>query len=90
MKNNRCMIDGEIIEFPLDKEISILDSALNVGIQLHYNCQAGFCGRCKVLLKKGQVNMDHSGGISRDEIADDYILSCCSTPLSPIEIEVIR
>ncbi|SHF23617.1 2Fe-2S iron-sulfur cluster binding domain-containing protein [Vibrio gazogenes] len=90
MQNNKCIINEEIIEFPLDKENSILDTALKHGIDLHYNCQAGFCGRCKVLLKKGQVDMDHSGGISRTEIKERYILACCSTPLTPIEIEVVN
>ncbi|QMV15608.1 2Fe-2S iron-sulfur cluster-binding protein [Vibrio spartinae] len=89
MENNKCIINQKTVEFPLDKKNSILDAALKHGIDLHYNCRAGFCGRCKVLLKKGQIDMDHSGGISRIEIKENYILACCSTPLTPIEIEVI-
>ena len=31
--------------------------------------------------------MVHNGGISTDDIADGYILACCSRPLSALEIE---
>ena len=31
--------------------------------------------------------MNHNGGILEDEIAEGYILACCSKPLSALEIE---
>lgn len=35
----------------------------------------------------GEVEMSHNGGILDSEIAEGYILACCSKPLTPLEIE---
>lgn len=35
----------------------------------------------------GEVAMEHNGGILDDEIAEGYILACCSRPLTAVEVE---
>ncbi|MBC8952719.1 2Fe-2S iron-sulfur cluster binding domain-containing protein [Xenorhabdus sp. PB62.4] len=47
---------------------------------------SGHCGKCKIKLISGEVHLDHSGGISREDISSGYILACCSFPKGNIEI----
>ena len=60
---------------------SILEAALDSGIDLSYSCQTGSCTICKATLINGEVKkigdekMDH-------ELRDDERLLCCSYPLS--------
>jgi carbapenem biosynthesis protein CpmE len=61
---------------------SVLESAFEQGIQLKYACNAGSCGACKIKLIEGKVEMDHCGGISREDIANNYVLACCTIPMS--------
>ncbi|MGB0912734.1 MAG: 2Fe-2S iron-sulfur cluster-binding protein, partial [Phaeobacter italicus] len=46
------------------------------------------CGTCKVRKTSGEVHMVHNGGISDDDVADGYILACCSHPIGKVEVEV--
>lgn len=47
----------------------------------------GVCGTCKVLKLKGEVDMEDNGGITDEDIAAGYILSCCSVARGPVVIE---
>ncbi|MFP1726487.1 2Fe-2S iron-sulfur cluster-binding protein [Lonsdalea quercina] len=89
MSEFQCRIRNTAIEFTVSENKSVLSAAYEAGIKLSYRCAAGSCGVCKVRLTFGRVKMDHSGGISRHNIADGYILPCCSAPLSNLEIELI-
>ena len=42
----------------------------------------------KVKKTSGDVHMVHNGGISEDDIAEGYILACCSNPMGKITVEV--
>lgn len=68
---------------------SILDVALDAGIEVPYSCQTGSCNTCKGKLIKGEMKM--LGLISeREDLNKEEYLLCCSYPLSDnvyIEIE---
>ena len=66
---------------------TVLQAARANGVRVAAACELGLCGTCKVKKRKGEVSMNHNGGILDHEIEDGYILACCSTPLSPLEIE---
>jgi len=51
-------------------------------------CEQGICGSCRVRKISGEVEMNHQGGITEDEIADGDILACCSRALSPLVLEL--
>ncbi|AKH63551.1 MULTISPECIES: carbapenem biosynthesis protein CpmE [Photorhabdus] len=72
--------------FNISSDETILKCAYKNGVKLKYHCASGYCGKCKVKLISGEVNLEHAGGISRDKISDGYILTCCSYPMSNIEI----
>ncbi len=67
---------------------NILAIAREVGLNIPSACQFGVCGTCKVRKKSGEVHMVHNGGISDDEIADGFVLACCSNPIGTVEIDI--
>lgn len=66
---------------------TVLAVAKAAGLNIPSGCTFGVCGTCKVKKTKGEVHMVHNGGISDDDIADGYILACCSNPMGAVEIE---
>lgn len=67
---------------------TILAAARSVGLNIPSGCTFGVCGTCKVKKTEGEVHMVHNGGISEDDIAEGYILACCSNPLGKVAVEV--
>jgi ferredoxin len=85
----KVRIDQYDKEFSVAANQTILEAAYEAGVHLPYACQSGSCGSCIVLLKKGEVEMDHSGGIARSEIKEGYILTCCSIPKTDVVISLV-
>jgi len=66
---------------------TVLQTARASGVRIAAACEFGLCGTCKVRKLSGEVEMNHNGGILDEEIAEGFILACCSKPLAPLEIE---
>jgi ferredoxin-NADP reductase len=62
-------------------------AASQVGLHIPKACGMGICGTCKVKKIKGEVVMSHNGGITDEDVADGYILSCCSVPQGDVSVE---
>ena len=82
------------IQFSLSgKEITaapgetVHSAALRAGIRIPKACGMGVCGTCMVLKTAGEVRMQHDGGITDEDVAAGYILSCCSVPLQDMAID---
>ena len=73
--------------FTGNNQSSLLDQIENNNISIPSKCRAGICGKCSVLLKSGKVDQSDSEALSEEKIQKGYILSCCSIPLTDIEIE---
>lgn len=75
--------------FPIDKDETILEAALDHGLTLPYSCRNGACGVCKGKVISGSV--DHGKAqdfaLSVEEKAAGMALFCCATPLSDLVIE---
>ena len=74
------IIDGENMNFSMDKDNNILDEALANGLDVPYSCQGGVCTTCMGKLEKGKVLMDDDQMLSDEEINDGLILTCISKP----------
>ena len=74
------IIDGENMNFSMDKDNNILDEALANGIDVPYSCQGGVCTTCRGKLEKGKVIMDDDQMLSDEEINDGLMLTCISKP----------
>jgi ring-1,2-phenylacetyl-CoA epoxidase subunit PaaE len=67
---------------------TVLETALDAGIDMPFSCAVGGCGTCRVHLARGSVAMDEPNCLSADERADRYVLACVSRPSSPCTLEV--
>ena len=50
-------------------------------------CGMGICGTCKVLVKEGETEMSHNGGITDEDVEAGYVLSCCSVPKTDVVLD---
>lgn len=58
---------------------SILD-AIEDDCDIQFNCRVGICKMCRIVVKEGEVKKSNP---------EDYVLACCSRPVtSVVEIEV--
>jgi ferredoxin-NADP reductase len=62
-------------------------AAAKLGLLIPKACGMGICGTCKVMKLGGEVEMDHNGGITEEDEAEGFILSCCSVPKGDVRIE---
>ncbi len=67
---------------------TVLAVAKAAGLNIPSGCTFGVCGTCKIKKAVGDVHMVHNGGISEEDIADGYILACCSHPIGKVSVEV--
>lgn len=67
---------------------SVLQACLRQGIIIPCGCGQGMCGTCMVRKVSGHVEMHHQEGITPEQEAAGYILSCCSKPVGDIEIVI--
>ena len=74
-------LDGRRRTVPFDaEEGNILDSARAAGLPAPYACKAGVCATCRAKLVSGEVEMAANYGLSKEEVAQGYILTCQSVP----------
>ena len=73
----------------VDKGTDLLTASIKAGIHIYNSCGGeGVCGRCKVIVKKGEFVTEHSGRISEKERKEGYVLACRTTPESDLEVLV--
>lgn len=62
-------------------------AASKLDLHIPKACGMGICGTCKVMVKEGEATMDHNGGITDEDVAAGYVLSCCSVPQGDVVID---
>ena len=70
---------------------SILAAAKQQDLNLPHSCQSGICGQCKARLLKGKTGVwqpHFEMALSKQEEQNGYILLCCSTAESDLEVEM--
>ncbi|OQW67867.1 MAG: CDP-6-deoxy-delta-3,4-glucoseen reductase [Proteobacteria bacterium ST_bin12] len=68
---------------------TVLQAAIEAGINLPYGCRNGACGACKAKLLQGKVmHDDYQGSAMSDaELAAGNALLCCARPMEDLSIE---
>ena len=83
MSNVTVIVDGDEFNFELDMGAeSILDAAMEQGADLPFSCKGGVCCTCRAKLVEGKVNMEINYSLEEEEIAEGFILTCQSHPLT--------
>lgn len=67
---------------------TLLELAEHHDVELDYGCRSGSCGDCKVKVLSGEATMRCDDGISDEERAEGYVLSCVAVPRGSCTIDV--
>lgn len=73
-------LNGSEETFVVPAGKSILQSALEKGIELPFSCQSGLCTACMGKCKEGSVIMKNQEALSDDDIKGGYVLTCVGYP----------
>lgn len=76
-------------QFQVRPSQTVLEAAIEAGINLPYGCRNGACGACKGKVISGKVmHDDYQGSAMTDaELAAGQALFCCARPLEDLVIE---
>lgn len=69
------------VAFDPDKH-SILDNVRAAGLPAPFACKGGVCATCRAKVTAGEVSMKVNYGLSQQELAEGYVLTCQATPVS--------
>ena len=76
---------GQRFECAADE--TILKAAQRAGLRWPFSCANGICGTCRTRKLVGEIEMNHNGGLRPREVAQGWMLPCCSKPLSDIDLD---
>lgn len=76
-------LDGQDTEFIMNQENLVLDSVLEEGLDAPYSCRGGICSTCMALVTEGKAKMRKNQILTDEEVAEGYILTCQSQPITP-------
>lgn len=88
--NNRSItIQNTGHQFSVRPSQTVLEAAVEAGINMPYGCRNGACGSCKGKVLAGKVmHDDYQGSAMSDaELAAGHALFCCARPLEDLVIE---
>ena len=74
--------DGQEYKVLVQPNRAILETALDMGIDLPYSCQSGLCTACRGKAISGKVKLDEEEGLSQSERNEGYVLTCVGHPLT--------
>lgn len=77
-QNIELFFAGEKYEILVPENVSILDAALNNGINLPYSCKGGQCSACLAKCISGKVSMVYNEVLTDNDLNAGLILTCCA------------
>lgn len=76
-------LNGRRVQVAFDPEKhSILDNVRAAGLPAPFACKGGVCATCRAKVTAGEVEMKVNYGLSAEELAEGYVLTCQATPVS--------
>jgi ring-1,2-phenylacetyl-CoA epoxidase subunit PaaE len=70
-------------EFDLETGgISVLDAAIEAGVDAPFSCKGAVCCTCRAKVLEGKVKMDANFALTDDEVEQGFILTCQSHPIT--------
>ena len=80
------LLDSWDISFVGDNKTTILEQAEKNGVNIPYNCRAGYCGVCRVTLESGEVRVLADHALTDDGKKAKKILACSCIPQTDVVI----
>ena len=78
---NRCI--------EVDKGENVLRAAMKADVHINASCGGeGYCGKCRVIVEKGDVRQKLQVKLSEEEVKQGYVLACTATLESDADIRV--
>jgi uncharacterized 2Fe-2S/4Fe-4S cluster protein (DUF4445 family) len=78
---NRCI--------EVDKGENVLRAAMKADVHINASCGGeGYCGKCRVIVEKGDVKQKMQVKLSEEEMKQGYVLACTATLESDADIRV--
>lgn len=77
------ILDDQETTFTLDEGQTILEGALDLGLDAPYSCQGGICSSCVGRLTDGEATMKRNAILVDSEIDEGLILTCQAVPTTP-------
>ena len=74
------IVDDETETFTMSKSTSILEAALDKGLDAPYSCQGGICSTCIAKITEGKAEMRKNQILTDAEIAEGFVLTCQAHP----------
>lgn len=78
-----------IIQYGIETELTlntegltILDAAIDAGVDAPFSCKGAVCCTCRAKVLEGKVKMDANFALTEAEVAEGFILTCQSHPLT--------
>jgi uncharacterized 2Fe-2S/4Fe-4S cluster protein (DUF4445 family) len=70
-------------------DTSLLEAAYRAGITINNLCGGdGICGRCKMIVKQGEVTGKVSAKLTREEIRRGFVLACQTPVTDNLVVEI--
>lgn len=82
MKKVKVKLYFEEFEIEMNEDDTVLTALMEEGYDPPFNCQIGACASCKAKLISGKVKMDENDALTDEEVAQGFILTCQSHPLT--------
>jgi ring-1,2-phenylacetyl-CoA epoxidase subunit PaaE len=76
------ILDGRSTTTAMPRDMKLLDAAQQVRADLPFACKGGVCGTCRAKLRDGEVDMVRNYALEPEEVADGFVLTCQSFPVS--------
>ena len=73
-------VDDVTETFTMEQSTSVLDAALDQGLDAPYSCQGGICSTCIARITEGKAEMRKNQILTDGEIAEGLVLTCQAHP----------
>lgn len=81
--HGRADLHGRATAFDMYAGDTVLDAVQRVRPDAPFACRSGVCSTCQAVVRDGAVDMAVNYGLTPDEVARGYVLTCQATPTTP-------